>query len=361
MPRWPRLHCSRARASSGSPCLRPPETNTRRRRTSVASRRSSIGSPRPRRLRKERAKTPPVPMVESDRRKDDRDDRHIGTGTRRGHDPGATRCDARRRVHGRRRRLRGGVRHLERRSRRPPAGAGRSLQRRGRRDRRSRLRAESRPADRRPRRWPQRRRLLDVRRRNRDRSRRPEGRSGRPRRAACVRRRRRNLGGRRPRDDRARPRDDRRPDLDDRRRRIDARGRDRLADAQARPCLRQPPRRRRRDGGRAPRAYERNGEPRVAARPARRRRQLRDRDGARAGGSPGRPDRLRGTDLLPGRGRRRPVACFPRVGAGRSRRHHRPDRPDDRTTAAGDPGGMARSQGLGVHRHVGRPDGGVPP
>ena len=60
-----------------------------------------------------------------------------------------------------RRRLRRGLPGLERRARRPPAGARRPLRRRRRRDRRGRLRAQQRPADRRPRRRPQHRRLLD--------------------------------------------------------------------------------------------------------------------------------------------------------------------------------------------------------
>ena len=72
----------------------------------------------------------------------------------------------------------------------------------------------------------------------------PMRRPRRPRGDDRQRRRRRDVGRRRPRDPGARAGDDRRTRVHDRRRRIHARRRHRLADAQARPRVRQPRRRR---------------------------------------------------------------------------------------------------------------------
>ena len=131
---------------------------------------------------------------------------------------------------------------------------------------------------------------------------------------ARDRRRRRRLGGRRPRDAGARPRDDRRPRLDHRRRRLHARRRHRLADAQARPRVRQP--------RRAP-----TSSPPTAGSCTRARPRTPTCSGACAAAAatsasstqfelqlhPVGPMVYAGADLLPGRRRRRPPARVPRL------------------------------------------------
>ena len=148
-----------------------------------------------------------------------------------------------------------------------------------------------------------------------------------PCRAACVHRRRCGVGRRRPRDPGARARDHGRPGLDHRRRRLHARRRDRLADAQARPRVRQPRRRRPRHRRRPDRARVRVRERRALLGPPRRRRQLRDRHAVRARAPSGRTDRLCGADLLPGGGCRDATAPLPRLVGRRTRRRHRLRRP----------------------------------
>ena len=111
----------------------------------------------------------------------------------------------------------------------------------------------------------------------------------------------------------ARPRRHRRPGLDHRRRRLHPGRRDRLADAQARPRLRQPPlgrggHRRRPDPDR-----ERDRERGSLLGPARWRRQLRHRHLVRVRPASGRPDRGRRPDLLPGRAGGGDPALLPRV------------------------------------------------
>ena len=49
------------------------------------------------------------------------------------------------------------------------------------------------------------------------------------------------------------------------------------------------------------------------------------------------------------------AAAVPRVGAGRAGRRHGARQPDDRAAAAGDPGGVARQEGRGLRRRLGRP------
>ena len=87
---------------------------------------------------------------------------------------------------------------------------------------------------------------------------------------------------------------------------------------------------------------------------ARRRRQLRDRHAVRVRASPARPHGLCGADLLSRRGCGRPAPHVPRVGGRRAGRHHGARQPDDRAATAGDPGGVARQEGRGIHRRIQR-------
>ena len=132
----------------------------------------------------------------------------------------------------------------------------------------------------------------------------------------------RDLGDVRRRDAGARARDDRRPRLHDRRDGPDARRRLRLARALVRPRLRQPDRRRARDGVGRARSRERRRALRALLGAPRRRRQLRRRHVARVPAASGRADRLR----RPRRVRPRPR---PRAGAGVPRLppRRRPTRP----------------------------------
>ena len=111
---------------------------------------------------------------------------------------------------------------------------------------------------------------------------------------------------------------------------------------------------RRRHRRRPPRPRDRGRERGLALGPSRRRRQLRHRHAVRAATASGRADGLRRPDLLPGRRRPRPAAGVPRVVGRRARRDHRARRPHYRTAAAGDPGGVARQEGGGVPRRLRR-------
>ena len=223
----------------------------------------------------------------------------------------------------RRWRLRRGALDLERRPRRPPGG-DRPLRRRLRRAPRGRLRPQRGAGRRRARRQPQHSRLLDRRGRDRHRPLADEGHQGRRGRPPPPRRGGRHLGRARRRHPGARPRHHRRPGLDHRRRRLHPGRRDRLADAQARPRLRQPAlgrggHRRRPDPHR-----ERDRERRPLLGPARGRRQLRRRHLLRVRPAPGRPDRGRRPGLLPGRPGRGGPALLPRVRARPPRRADAP-------------------------------------
>jgi hypothetical protein len=88
---------------------------------------------------------------------------------------------------------------------------------------------------------------------------------------------------------------------------------------------------------------------RPALGPARRRRQLRDRDGARVRAASRGADRIRRADLLFRRRRRRVAPVVPRVVAGSARRRHRAHEPDDGAAAACDPGGVARTESRRAH------------
>ena len=302
------------------------------------------------------AKGAPVPMVAPPRRKGAGDERYIRPDTWRRNGAGAARGHPRRGPSPRRGRgLPRGLPDLERRLRRTAAGGDRALQRRCRRHRCGRLRPQQRPSARRARRRPQHRRLLDRRRRVGHRPLGDARRSRRPGQPPGGGRSGRDLGGGRPRDPGARARDHRRARLDDRRRGIHARGRHRLADAQARPGLRQPAGRRRGHRRRPARTRERRGEQRSAVGAARRRRQLRHRHALRARSASGRTDRLRGPDLLLGRARPRADADVPRLGAGRPRGHHGRAQPHNGAAAAGGAGGLARQEGHRADRRLGGP------
>ena len=65
-----------------------------------------------------------------------------------------------------------------------------------------------------------------------------------------------------------------------------------------------------------------------------------------------------GPVFYPARGRRRPVAAVPRLVVERARRRHRGGQPDLGSAAAGDPRGVARQEGRGLHCGLDRPRGG---
>ena len=138
----------------------------------------------------------------------------------------------------------------------------------------------------------------------------------------------------RPRDAGVRARGHRRARVHHRDRRVHARRRHRLADAQGRPDLRQPGRRRRRHRRRTARAHQRGREPRAAVGPARRRRQLRHRDLARVPAASDRTDAAGRPDLLRRRPRRRGAALLPRLGARAARRADHAGRSHDRSARA---------------------------
>ena len=253
----------------------------------------------------------------------------------------------------RRRRIRRGPQDLERRDR-PAAGADRPLRERRRRRRRPPARPRARPAARRPRRRPQRRGPVRQRRRPRDRPVADARDRGRPRGAHRPRRRRRPVGRPRRRDAGPRPGHRRRHRHPHGHRRAHARRRDRLAHAPPRRHGRQPAGRRRRHRRRRPGARERGREPRPVLGPARRRRQLRDRDLVRVPPARGRADHPRRPALLRARGRPRGAALLPRLHRGRARRADDDPQPAHGAAAAVHPAGVPRAAGRGRRGLLGR-------
>ena len=142
------------------------------------------------------------------------------------------------------------------------------------------------------------------------------------------------------------------PRLVDRRRRVHARGRDRLADAQARPGLRQPRGGRPRHGRRPARPRQRARERRALLGAAGRRRELRDRDLASSSGSTGSGRRSSPVRSSTRASRRPSPARVPRVHGEPAGRDDVAREPDDGAAGPVPAGRRARQEGRGGRRRA---------
>ncbi len=183
------------------------------------------------------------------------------------------------------------------------------------------LRARQRAGARGPERRAQPGRALDVRGRRRGGSLADANRGGGRGRARGAGPGRRDLGGLRRGDAGRGPRQHRRADLAHRRRGAHARRRHRLADAQARPRLRQPGRGRPGDRRRRCRPRRQHGGAGAPVGPPGRRRQLRRRDELRVPAAPGRAGARR-AGRVPDRPGPGGAPRLPWMGGGHSRRIH---------------------------------------
>ncbi len=228
---------------------------------------------------------------------------------------------------------------------RPAPAPDRPLHRGYRRGRGRAFRPRPRSGDRHTGRRPQRGGHRRLRRRDRHRPLGNARRAGRSRRPQGLGAGWCTVGGRRPRDAGARSGHHRRNREPHRSRRAHPRRWRRLADAQARPHGRQPPRRRRRDGRRQAAAGVRGRAPRPVLGVARRRRQLRRGHLVRIPPPPRRAHRPGRAHPL-GRDRRRGgPPLLPRLRPRRSRRARHGREVRRRAAATGHPRGSALAPG----------------